>query len=158
MCVCVCVCVCVCIHVRVFMCVCVCVCVCGVRCAVCGVRCAVCGVRCAVCGVRCVFVTATVYLLIADDNERISIWHLNLLAVHFVTSKRTFGYTDITFVLRAMTTFVVGGVLGFMLEMSEYLLLKHTSGLTLTVSAVFRVRAETTLISNIQKHVETSSL
>ena len=62
--------------------------------------------------------------------------------VHFVTSKHTFGYTDINVMLKTVGMFLVGGMLSFMLEISEFLLLSHTSGLTLTIAGVFRVRVD----------------
>ncbi|KAI0208247.1 Solute carrier family 35 member C2 [Lamellibrachia satsuma] len=58
--------------------------------------------------------------------------------VHFVTSKHTFGYTDINVMLKTVGIFLVGGMLSFILEISEFLLLSHTSGLTLTIAGVFR--------------------
>ncbi|KAI0240422.1 Solute carrier family 35 member C2 [Lamellibrachia satsuma] len=58
--------------------------------------------------------------------------------VHFVASKHTFAYTDSNVMLTTAGIILVGAVLGFMLELSEFLLLSLTSGLTLTIAGILK--------------------
>ncbi|KAK2193839.1 hypothetical protein NP493_5g14028 [Ridgeia piscesae] len=58
--------------------------------------------------------------------------------VHFVTSKHTFGYTDSSVMIWTVGIIMLGAMLGFMLELSEFLLLSFTSGLTLIIAGVIK--------------------
>lgn len=58
--------------------------------------------------------------------------------VHFMTSKHTFGYTDSSVMMTTVGIIIVGAFLGFMLELSEFLLISVTSGLTLIIAGVFK--------------------
>ena len=73
-------------------------------------------------------------------NMYISIWNLVVISgVHFVTSKHTFGYTDSSVMIKTVGIIMLGAMLGFMLELSEFLLLSFTSGLTLIIAGVIKV-------------------
>ena len=67
-------------------------------------------------------------------------WNLSdISGVHFATSKHTFGYDETGVMLKTMAIILAGAMLGFMLEMSEFLLLSYTSGLTLTMAGIVKV-------------------
>ena len=75
-----------------------------------------------------------------------------------MASKHTFAYTDSNVMLTTAGIILVGAVLGFMLELSEFLLLSLTSGLTLTIAGILKVGDLTCfypISSNVERCFET---
>ncbi|XP_033626386.1 solute carrier family 35 member C2-like [Asterias rubens] len=58
--------------------------------------------------------------------------------VHISSTKLFLGYEDINVFLHTWFTLLIGAVLGFMLALSEFLLLSRTSSLTLSISGIFK--------------------
>ncbi|GFO25337.1 solute carrier family 35 member c2 [Plakobranchus ocellatus] len=54
------------------------------------------------------------------------------------TTELYFRFTDWSVLMSALSMILLGGALGFMLEFSEFLLLSHTSSLTLSISGIFK--------------------
>ncbi|RUS73853.1 hypothetical protein EGW08_018397, partial [Elysia chlorotica] len=54
------------------------------------------------------------------------------------TSELYFRFTDYSVLMSSIGMILLGGALGFMLEFSEFLLLSHTSSLTLSISGIFK--------------------
>ncbi|CAG5134584.1 unnamed protein product, partial [Candidula unifasciata] len=54
------------------------------------------------------------------------------------TTEKYFRFSEWSVLLSSIGTILLGGFLGFMLEFSEYLLLFHTSSLTMSISGVFK--------------------
>ncbi len=61
------------------------------------------------------------------------------LGVHLATSRQIFLASEITDVIQTGVLMTAGALLAFMLGVSEYLLVYHTSGLTLSISGVVKV-------------------
>ena len=58
---------------------------------------------------------------------------------YFATSDQLIGYTDTTMLLGRVFVTFGGAGMAFMLGVSEYWLVYHTSSLTLVISGVFKV-------------------
>lgn len=54
------------------------------------------------------------------------------------TTKLYFRFSDWSVLMATLGMILLGGALGFMLEFSEFLLLSHTSSLTLSISGIFK--------------------
>ena len=55
------------------------------------------------------------------------------------TSEFAFGFQDGDLLARNLTLLFAGALLAFMLELSEFLVVSHSSGLTLSVAGIFKV-------------------
>jgi len=58
--------------------------------------------------------------------------------VNIATSEFAFGFTDNGLMVRNLAILFAGALLAFMLEMSEFLVVSHSSGLTLSVAGIFK--------------------
>jgi len=60
--------------------------------------------------------------------------------VHFTASENTFRFDeDYTLVIQSFSLMIVGGVIAFIMESSEYLLVTYSSSLTLSIVGVGKV-------------------
>lgn len=59
--------------------------------------------------------------------------------VTIATSEHAFGYHDGALLKRNLFMLLIGAVLAFMLELSEFLVVSHSSGLTLAIAGIFKV-------------------
>jgi hypothetical protein len=55
------------------------------------------------------------------------------------TTQQLFGAEDLHVVLKNFGLLLIGAMLAFLLEISEYLLVSYTSGLTLCIAGIFKV-------------------
>lgn len=65
---------------------------------------------------------------------------LHIVGVTIATSEHAFGYLDGMLLTRNLMLLFVGAFLAFMLELSEFLVVSHSSGLTLAIAGIFKVR------------------
>jgi len=61
------------------------------------------------------------------------------LGLSLSTSKYTFAFRDSGLLAVHLLILFAGAILAFMLEFTEFLLVSHTSGLTLSVAGIFKV-------------------
>ncbi|XP_023221955.1 solute carrier family 35 member C2-like isoform X1 [Centruroides sculpturatus] len=54
------------------------------------------------------------------------------------TSEKVFRYRDVAVVTRTLTCVFVGSMLAFLMELTEYLLLRYTSSLTLSITGIIK--------------------
>src|SRR6218665_4192316 len=66
--------------------------------------------------------------------------YLHIVGVTIATSEHAFGYLDGMLLTRNLMLLFVGAFLAFMLELSEFLVVSHSSGLTLAIAGIFKVR------------------
>ena len=62
-----------------------------------------------------------------------------LIGRYFATSKQLIGYTDTGALVSGVLVILGAASMAFMLGVSEYWLVYHTSSLTLVISGVFKV-------------------
>jgi len=60
--------------------------------------------------------------------------------VGIATSEAAFGFHDSGVLAQNLVLLLSGALLAFMLELSEFLVVCHSSGLTLSVAGIFKVR------------------
>lgn len=66
--------------------------------------------------------------------------YLSSAGLHMSTSQQLFRYHDINESLVLFGTLGLGGLLAFGLGYSEFLLVSKTSGLTLSIAGIFKVK------------------
>ena len=60
--------------------------------------------------------------------------------IYVATSEHAFGYQDGSLLCQNLLLLSLGAILAFMLEMAEFLVVSHASGLTLSVAGIFKVQ------------------
>ena len=72
---------------------------------------------------------------------------LYISGLTIATNDDAFGYRNISDLIWTLELLALGAILAFMLEFSEFLLLKNTSSLTLSVAGIFKVSKTCTFLS-----------
>lgn len=62
-----------------------------------------------------------------------------IVGLNVATSEYAFGYKDAKLLASNMVLLMAGALIAFMLELSEFLVVSHSSGLTLSVAGIFKV-------------------
>lgn len=71
------------------------------------------------------------------------------LGQSFITSCSLFRYKDVNVLYATLTKMFIGAIIAFGMEFSEFLVVNHTSSLTLSIAGIFKVMNQ---ISIMQKH------
>ena len=89
-------------------------------------------------GPRCFLETTT--CLVTSTYSLVSLFLQFVTGVRLASTVYGFAFHEYVLLARNMGLLMIGAVVAFMLESSEFLLVMQTSGLTLSIAGIFKVR------------------